>query len=299
MDGILPLYKPTGLTSHDCVATLRNITHQRRIGHTGTLDPAAVGVLPICFGKATKVVQYMSEDEKSYEAEITLGQATTTEDSDGEIIAEKAIEHPLSRKEIMDALKKWTGTIEQTPPMYSAVKVKGKRLYEYARKGIEIERPKRQVTIYELELLDSRTEFTGERISFRVRIHCSKGTYIRTLAVDIGRTLGYPAHMSALIRTASGAFTLEDCFTFETIEKLVQENHLEEKLFPLGKALTSLARLTVDRDEEVKIKNGAVLPFPHGMEENRFTVYNEKGILLAVYRSHPTKPGLMKPEKVF
>lgn len=299
MDGILPLYKPIGVTSHDCVDRLRNITHQRRIGHTGTLDPGAEGVLPICFGKATKVVQYMTEDTKTYEAEIKLGQATTTEDSDGEIIAEKPIEYPLSRNEIIDALKKWTGTFEQTPPMYSAVKVKGKRLYEYAREGIEIERPKRQVTIYELELLDSRAEFAGEQISFRVRIRCSKGTYIRTLAVDIGQTLGYPAHMSALIRTASGAFTLEDCFTFEAIEKLMRENHLEEKLFPPGKALASLRRLTVDEKEEAKIINGAVLPLPCGMEDQRFTVYNEKGTLLAIYRPHPTKSGLMKPEKVF
>lgn len=299
MDGILPLYKPGGMTSHDCVDRLRKITRQRKIGHTGTLDPGAEGVLPVCLGKATKVVQYMTADQKTYEALITIGTATETEDRCGEIIAEQKVEKPLSRNEILTALQKWTGPIEQTPPMYSAVKVKGKRLYEYARQGIEVERPKRQVTIFEMALLDRDTEFDGKNPSFRVRIRCSKGTYIRTLAVDIGRTLGYPAHMSSLLRTASGVFTLEDCLTFARIEELMQEGRLEHGLFPLDQGLAVLPRLTVDKLSADKIKNGAVLPLPKGMQEERFTVYNEKGRLLAVYIPHPDKPEFMKPEKVF
>ncbi|HET7578478.1 MAG TPA: tRNA pseudouridine(55) synthase TruB [Bacillales bacterium] len=299
MDGILPLYKPRGMTSHDCVDRLRKITRQRKIGHTGTLDPGAEGVLPVCLGKATKVVQYMTTDQKTYEAEITIGSSTETEDRDGEIIAEQKVEEPLSRNEILTALQKWTGPIEQTPPMYSAVKVKGKRLYEYARQGIEVERPKRQVTVFDMTLLDSDTEFAGESPSFRVRIRCSKGTYIRTLAVDIGQTLGYPAHMSSLLRTASGSFTLEDCLTFARIEELMQEGQLETELFPLDQGLAVLPALTVDKPSAEKIKNGAVLPLPKEMQEERFTVYNEKGRLLAVYIPHPNKPAFMKPEKVF
>ncbi|HET7521913.1 MAG TPA: tRNA pseudouridine(55) synthase TruB [Bacillales bacterium] len=298
MNGILPLYKPKGMTSHDCVAKIRKLTRQRKIGHTGTLDPDAVGVLPICLGKATKIVQYMSADTKMYEAEITLGTSTTTEDRSGEVVAEQNIGRPLAREEIVAALRKWTGPIEQTPPMYSAVKVRGKRLYEYAREGIEVERPKRAVTIFELTLLDDRRQFSGERISFSVRVRCSKGTYIRTLASDIGATLGYPAHMSQLTRTASGPFTVDDCLTLSEVERSAGDNTLSSKLFPLDKGLSSFKRLVVDEKTAKKIVNGNVLPFPQGMKDGRFTVYNEEGTLLAIYRRHPAKPGWMKPEKV-
>lgn len=298
MDGILPLYKPKGMTSHDCVNTLRKLTGQLKIGHTGTLDPGVEGVLPVCLGKATKVVQYMSEDSKTYEAEVTLGTATTTEDQFGEIIEEKSVERPLTPHEINNVLQKLIGTIEQTPPMYSAVKVRGKRLYEYARKGIEVERPKRNIIVYELKLLDNGMAFTGNRMLFAVGIHCGKGTYVRTLAVDIGKALGYPAHMSALIRTTSGVFSLDNCLTFAEVEEHVKAETLADKLFPFDKALSSLERLTADNSLAEKIKHGAVLPIPEGMEEKRFTVYNEKGELLAVYQPHPTKSGLMKPEKV-
>ncbi|HEU5138861.1 MAG TPA: tRNA pseudouridine(55) synthase TruB, partial [Bacillales bacterium] len=193
----------------------------------------------------------------------------------------------------------WTGPVEQVPPMYSAVKVKGKRLYEYAREGLEIERPKRQVRIYELKLLDSHETFHGEFPVFRVRVRCSKGTYIRTLAVNIGQELGYPAHMSALLRTISGNFSLADCLTLEQIEKMVEKRELEDQLFPIDKAISSLPKMTVNESVEAKVRNGAVLPLPSGMEEKTFTVYNEEGHLLAVYQEHPAKPGLMKPQKVF
>src|SRR3954471_17617491 len=181
MEGIIPLYKPKGMTSHDCVFKLRKILKMKRIGHTGTLDPDVTGVLPICIGKATKVAEYITDAGKSYEGEVTLGFSTTTEDASGEKIEEKKVERTISRKEIIKMLNSFSGEIEQTPPMFSAVKVGGTRLYEYARKGIEVERPTRKVTIYSIELLDDREEFSGETISFRFRVSCSKGTYIRTL----------------------------------------------------------------------------------------------------------------------
>lgn len=299
LDGILPLYKPKGMTSHDCIDQLRKLTGQRKIGHTGTLDPGAEGVLPVCLGKATKVVQYMAEDVKAYKAEVTLGAATTTEDGYGDMIAEKVITSPLSPHDIAETLERFKGKIEQTPPMYSAVKVKGKRLYEYARQGVEVERPKRNITILELDLIEDSLQFTGERIRFSVHIRCSKGTYVRTLAVDIGRDLGFPAHMSALIRTESGVFSLDDCLTFAEIKEHARKETLAGHLFPLDRALSRLQSLTVNNSLAEKIKNGAVLPVPEEMEAERFTVYNEREELLAVYQHHPAKSGFMKPEKVF
>jgi tRNA pseudouridine55 synthase len=299
MEGILALYKPEGLTSHDCIDKLRKLTGMRRIGHTGTLDPGVSGVLPICIGKATKVAQYMSDYSKTYEGEIKLGTATTTEDAFGETVAEKVVDRPITREEIETVFQRFTGTIGQVPPMYSAVKVKGRRLYEYAREGIKVDRPKRQVTVYELKLLDERNQFHGGQNSVSFRARCSKGTYIRTLAVDIGKMLGFPAHMASLIRTASGPFTLTDCLTFEEIEENIAGQTLEHRLFPLDKALSSFEKVVVGEDLATKIKNGSVLPLSAGMEENRFTVYNEEGTFLAIYQQHPTKQGMMKPEKVF
>lgn len=299
MDGILPVYKPVGMTSHDCVFRLRKLTGQRKIGHTGTLDPGAEGVLPVCLGKATKVVQYMTGDTKTYVAEVMLGAATETEDRDGRIVAEKKVDDPPSREEVKAVLQKWTGPIEQVPPMYSAIKVAGRRLYEYAREGIEVDRPVRQVTIYELDLLDIPSTASGDRASFRIRVRCSKGTYIRTLAVNIGETLGYPAYMNSLLRTESGAFTLDDCLTLDDVGNLVKEGQLEKQLIPFEKALSDFPKWVVEDELEAKVRHGAVLPLPEQMQADRFTVYNDQGKLLAVYLPHPTKPGLVKPEKVF
>lgn len=299
MNGILPLYKPIGMTSHDCVAKLRKMTGQRKIGHTGTLDPGAEGVLPVCFGKATKVVSYMTEDTKQYEAEILLGKATETEDRFGKTIEEKWVESLPTAKRIQEILSDWTGTIKQVPPMYSAIKVNGRRLYEYAREGTEVERPIRQVNIYELTLIDQPKRVSSSNGAFRVRVHCSKGTYIRTLGVDIGKCLGYPAHVSWLKRTVSGPFTERNCLDFAEIEALLDQNTFEDVLLPLDYALRSYPKWIIDQEMEPRINNGAVLEMPNEMHNAPFTVYNEKGSLLAVYRKHPNKPGMVKPEKVF
>lgn len=300
MEGILPLYKEKGMTSHDCVFKLRKILKTKKIGHTGTLDPEVSGVLPICIGRATKVAEFITDAGKSYEGEVTLGYATTTEDATGEIVEKKTIERVITREEIESVFQELTGTISQTPPMYSAVKVKGKRLYEYARQGIEVERPTRNVHIYSLELLDQRQSFSGETISFRFRVSCSKGTYIRTLAVMIGEKLGFPAHMSDLIRIQSAGYTLSDCYTLEEITERMEQGMINEIVKPLETALAHLPKYVISDKIAKKVKNGAVLPLPDSFmhEENPIVVETNDGIALAIYIHHPEKPGMMKPLKV-
>lgn len=300
LEGILPLFKPAGLTSHDCVFKLRKILKTKRIGHTGTLDPDVTGVLPICVGKATKVAEYITDAGKAYEGEVTLGFSTTTEDASGEVVERKPVDRIISRDEIMALLKLFTGEIKQTPPMYSAVKVGGVRLYEYARKGIVVERPSRIVTIYSIELLDDREQFQGEEISFRFRVSCSKGTYIRTLAVMIGERLGFPAHMSNLQRVQSATFSLEDCLTFEEIEQHMAAGTISSVLKPLETALSHLPKLLINDKVAEKVKNGALLPIPEEVENINGPIIAEtnEGFALAIYSKHPSKPGLLKPVKV-
>jgi tRNA pseudouridine55 synthase len=300
MEGILPLYKPAGLTSHDCVFRLRKILKTKKVGHTGTLDPDVTGVLPICIGRATKIAEYITDAGKTYEGEVTIGFSTTTEDASGEGVEKKVIEGVIQRADIIKVLESLTGEIEQTPPMYSAVKVGGTRLYEYARKGIEVERPTRKVTIYSIELLDDREEFSGETVSFRFRVSCSKGTYIRTLAVMIGEILGYPAHMSHLIRVQSAAFSLEDCLTFEEIEKLMDNGAILTALKPLESALSHLPKFVINDKVAEKVKNGALLQIPENFKNINGPIIAEttEGQAIAIYSVHPTKPDLLKPVKV-
>jgi tRNA pseudouridine55 synthase len=299
MEGIIPLYKPRGMTSHDCVFKLRKILKMKRIGHTGTLDPDVTGVLPICIGKATKVAEYITDAGKMYEGEVTLGFSTTTEDASGEVVETKKVDRVISKSEIIEVLDTFTGTIRQTPPMFSAVKVNGKRLYEYARQGIEIERPTRLVTIYSIELLDDSL-INGETTSFRFRVACSKGTYIRTLAVMIGEALGFPAHMSELSRIKSASFSLSDCFTLEEIETRMSDGSITDILYPIETALTHLPKYRINDKITEKVKNGAVLPIPdHFKKEDHLLVLeSEDGKALAIYIHHPEKPGMMKPAKV-
>ncbi|WP_427036580.1 tRNA pseudouridine(55) synthase TruB [Cytobacillus pseudoceanisediminis] len=300
MEGILPLFKPKGMTSHDCVFKLRKILRMKKIGHTGTLDPVVTGVLPICLGRATKVAEYITDAGKSYEGEVTIGFSTTTEDASGEVVERKDVTAPIARNQIMDALQSLTGEITQTPPMFSAVKVNGKRLYEYARQGIEVERPSRKVTIYSIELLDGRKMFEGENITFRFRVACSKGTYIRTLAVMIGSELGYPAHMSELVRIQSASLTLDDCLTFEEIEERVEKGTMDEVLRPMEAALSHLPKFQISDKVAEKVKNGAVLTIPDHLHNTKgpIAVETEAGLVLAIYEHHPRKPGMMKPVKV-
>ncbi|WP_026585490.1 tRNA pseudouridine(55) synthase TruB [Bacillus sp. J33] len=300
MEGILPLFKPKGMTSHDCVFKLRKILRMKKIGHTGTLDPDVTGVLPICLGKATKVAEYITNAGKSYEGAVTIGFSTATEDASGEVVEQKNVNKPITRDQILTVLKGLTGEIIQTPPMFSAVKVNGKRLYEYARQGIEVDRPSRKVQIYSIELLDDREIFSGENITFRFRVACSKGTYIRTLAVMIGNELGYPSHMSELIRIKSASLTLEDCLTFEEVQDRMEQGTITEVLRPMEAALSHLPKFQISDKVAEKVKNGAVLTIPdHLIDANGpIAVETDEGLVLAIYEHHPRKPGLMKPVKV-
>lgn len=259
------------------------------------------GVLPICLGKATRIAEFLTGTTKTYEGKVTLGAATTTEDADGDIIAARPVDRPIARAEIEAVFDSLTGEIEQTPPMYSAVKVGGKKLYEYARAGIEVERPTRRVTIYELELLDEREQFFGETVSFRFRVTCSKGTYVRTLAVMIGERLGYPAHMSDLIRTASGPFRLEDCVTFEDVERRAADGTADVLLIPIERALFHLPKYEINDKVAEKVKNGALLRLPAFLEklDGPVVLVSPEREALALYVKHPARPGLMKPLKVF
>ena len=216
LHGVVPVNKPAGLTSHDVVNRIRRLSRQKKVGHTGTLDPAVKGVLPICLGQATRIAEYIQSLPKRYWGTLTLGAATDTQDHTGRVTEEQPVS-PLDPEQIDRVFRRFIGEIEQVPPMYSAVKVDGKRLYEWARQGREIKRSSRRVTVYSLE----RTGIEGgeqPRIHFDVR--CSKGTYVRTLCVDLGKELGYPAHMSRLVRTESGPFTLEEAFTLDRLERV-------------------------------------------------------------------------------
>ncbi|MFA9558038.1 tRNA pseudouridine(55) synthase TruB [Evansella sp. AB-rgal1] len=297
--GVLPLWKPRGMTSFGAVLEVKKIFQTKRVGHTGTLDPEVDGVLPICLGRATKIVEYLTADQKTYEGEVTIGFSTTTEDQSGEVVEEKIVDRAITEEEVNNVLRELTGEIVQIPPMFSAVKVKGKRLYEYARAGITVERPKRNVTIYELTLL-SPIETTDEgNVRFRFKAVCSKGTYIRTLSVTIGEKLGFPAHMSLLTRTSSGVFQGKDCITLEQLKALKEEEKQLTTLLSIEDALSIYPKETVTEEIEAKIMNGALLPASLvNMDETLIALYNQQGECLALYEKHPKRVGMLKPAKM-
>lgn len=299
MNGILPLWKERGMTSHDCVFKLRKILRTKKVGHTGTLDPGVEGVLPICIGQATRIAEYLTDAGKTYEAVISIGRTTTTEDAEGETVEHDSTTKKFTRTQLQEVLASLTGVIQQTPPMFSAVKVNGKRLYEYARKGEIVERPTRQVTIYALELLDDVEIYEGQEITFPVRIACSKGTYIRTLAVQIGAALGYPAHMKELVRTASGTFTQENCFTLAQVAELMEGEQIDTCILPVEYALTDYPYIEITSANEKEIFNGQVLPADALLKIHDKIVFGISGKAIAVYHAHPTKEGFMKPHKMF
>lgn len=298
-EGILPLWKEKGMTSHDCVFKLRKILKMKRIGHTGTLDPSVEGVLPICLGQATKVSEYIMDQGKTYVATISIGTSTTTEDADGEIVENDSTPKTFSRKQILATLAELTGEITQIPPMFSAVKVNGKKLYEYAREGKDVERPSRKVMIHHIHLIDESATFSGPEVTFTIEIACGKGTYIRTLAVQIGELLGYPAHMSSLVRTASGSFTKKKCLTLAEVQEALDQNTLTETLLPLKDALSAWPTLEINDENKKSITNGQVVEIHPLLAEHQKIVYILLDKPIAVYIKHPTKSGMMKPEKMF
>ncbi|MFC0014394.1 MULTISPECIES: tRNA pseudouridine(55) synthase TruB [Allobacillus] len=302
MNGVIPLWKPAGMTSHDCVARIRGLLRMKRVGHTGTLDPAVEGVLPICIGKATKIVSLLTDSVKVYEAEISLGKLTTTEDQTGEVVEKAAVGSDLTYKACVEALESFQGSIRQIPPMYSAIRVDGKRLYEYAREGIEVDRPERTVTIHEIEMLSKELERVDEDdVRFVFRATCSSGTYIRTLCVNIGEKLGFPAHLSKLVRTEAATIQASETVTFQEIEEAIENDQLNECVQTLSQTLTFLPTYTPkDEDEAKKFRQGQVFPsFTDFANDSYIKIEQSDQRVIAIYQNHPKKDGLMKPFKVF
>jgi tRNA pseudouridine55 synthase len=264
MDGVLIIDKPAGITSHDVVARCRRILKTKRIGHTGTLDPFATGVMVILVGKATRLAQFLDKDAKCYEAIVRLGFETDTGDRTGELRITNYELRDISTEEIENVLEDFRGEILQTPPMYSAKKIEGKKLYELARKGVEIERKPVKITNYELritnyELQKNRSDSELETLDFGLRVLCSAGTYIRVLAEDIGKKLGTGAHLAELRRTKAGNFSIEKAVTLEELEGLAAENQVEKVLISMNEAVAHLVEVKVSIDEIAKIKNGVRL----------------------------------------
>lgn len=300
IEGILPLWKEKGMTSFDCVYKVRRIVGVKKVGHAGTLDPEVEGVLPIAIGGATKVLEFMLEGDKTYAGEVTLGFSTATEDATGEEIERLDVTEEILAERVDEVLEKFTGTMEQTPPMFSAVRVDGKRLYEYAFEGIEIERPSREVQIYSInrttDIITDPIEKTA-RFSFEVR--SSKGTYIRTLAVDIGKELGYPAHMSELTRVKSGEIDASQTSTLSEVKEAFDAGNIEDLLLPIDYGLTQFPQISIDEELWGRVKNGARLDEEEidSLEFPVLLTYNET--IVALYDKHPTKIGKVKPRKMF
>ena len=283
MHGIINVYKEKGFTSHDVVAKLRGIVGQKKIGHTGTLDPDATGVLPVCLGKATKLCDLLTDKDKIYEAVMLLGKTTDTQDITGEILEERSTES-LTEEKVREEIESFIGDYDQIPPMYSALKVNGKKLYELAREGKVVERKARPVKILDIRII----EMDLPRV--RMEVSCSKGTYIRTLCHDIGEKLGCGGCMESLIRTRVSAFQIKDAKTLAEIEALKQEGMLEKILVPIDEMFLSYPKITVKDDWKAFAKNGnplelKMLKEADGQnEENQVRLYDEAGKFIAIYQ---------------
>lgn len=291
MDGIIAVNKAAGMTSHDVVGRLRRVLKTKKIGHGGTLDPQVTGVLPIAVGKATRLIEYMQDSGKVYEGEITLGYATTTEDAWGEVVGRSEVPKDLNAEMIDQLMAEFQGEIEQVPPMYSAVKVNGRKLYEYARAGEEVERPVRQVTIQEFSR-QSDLRWEEGLLRFDFRVVCSKGTYVRTLAVDLGNKLGLVSHMSRLVRTQSAGLTLAESYSLEELEKLVEEGQ-QTFLLPLEYGASTLPVYELSAEEAQELQFGRWIKAVN--QEERVAAFY-LGKLVAVLEQ---KDGSWKPHKVF
>lgn len=301
MDGILNIYKEKGFTSHDVVAKLRGILKQKKIGHTGTLDPEAEGVLPVCLGKATKVCGLLTDRDKVYEAVLLLGVTTDTQDTGGQTIS-TGDTSALSEDEVREAIRSFVGDYSQIPPMYSALKVGGRKLYELAREGREVARKPRAVRIYDIELL----KLNLPRV--RIRVECSKGTYIRTLCHDIGGKLGCGGCMGELLRTKAGGFALKDSLRLSDVERLVETGGLSERLIPIDAVFAELPAVCVTGEAYKRLANGNPLPeelvlCKEGAQDRfsdgeRVRVYDADEGFAAVYR-YERESGHYRPVKMF
>lgn len=287
MDGIVLINKEKNCTSRDVVNQVSKILKTKKIGHTGTLDPIATGVLVLCIGKATKLVEVITSYDKEYEAEVILGIKTDTKDITGKILKEeKAI---ISKENIEECLKKMIGTYNQTVPIYSAVKINGKKLYEYARNNEEIKLPKRKVTIKELKLISDIT-YEKEKTKFKIKCHVSKGTYIRSLIEDIATNLNTIGTMENLKRTKQGNFQIASANTIQDIE------NNKFKIYPIEEILEKLYKIEMTDDLYFKIKNGSIIKNNYNHDIVAFTK-NDK--VIAIYKEYSKDKTLLKPWKMF
>lgn len=274
-NGIINVYKEKGYTSHDVVAKLRGILKQKKIGHTGTLDPDAEGVLPVCLGKGTKLCSLLTDKRKSYEAVLHLGIETDTQDISGKVLKECPVK--ASPDEVEKCMLGFLGNQQQVPPMYSALKIQGKKLYELAREGIEVERQPRPVTFYEIKILSMNLPFV------RFSVTCSKGTYIRTLCHDIGEKLGCMGCMESLIRTQVERFLIEDSLTLSQIESLVQAGKIDEKIVSVEEMFSSYPSFFVQPNFDKMLQNGNPIPCKDSTLGSRVRMYTSNGIFIGIY----------------
>ena len=300
INGVINVYKETGFTSHDVVAKLRGILKQKKIGHMGTLDPNAVGVLPVCLGKATKLCDILSEKNKTYKATLLLGTMTKTQDIYGKVISEASEEelNALDEEEVIRVINSYEGDYEQIPPMFSAIKIQGQKLYDLARRGEEVERPARHCKILDIRILG----FEFPRVF--IQVTCSKGTYIRTLCHDIGNDLGVGGCMENLTRTQVDRFNVSDAVTLADIEKARDEGNLDKIITPIDDILSSYSKCVVSEDADKLVMNGNI--FTAG--DTKFKMNHEDGQIVRVYKEDDTFIGLYKyfagkriykPEKMF
>ena len=274
MNGIIVLDKPKGKTSHDMVYAMRRLTGVKKVGHTGTLDPMATGVLPVCIGSAAKAADMLTLADKRYIAEFVLGKSTDTQDAQGEVTEERNVS--CSEDEVRSAVMSFVGEIEQVPPMYSAVKRNGKKLYELARQGIEIEREPRKINIYSIDIL----EIDLPRV--KIDVSCSKGAYIRTLCADIGEKLGTLAYMSELRRTKSGMFTIEESYTLERLEALFAEGKLESAVVAVDALFSHLPKIDLNDKQTKSIVNGVRMTYLGLIEGQSYRLYGADGKFLCI-----------------
>ena len=282
LNGVINVYKEKGYTSHDVVAIVRKTLNIKKVGHTGTLDPDAEGVLPVCIGQATKLADYIMAERKSYTAEITFGAETTTQDASGDII--KEYEYIFDENRLREVIDTFKGEQTQVPPMYSAIKINGKKLYEIAREGKEIERKARKITVYDIRIAEINPP--NKAI---IEIDCSKGTYIRSLCSDIGNKLGWGAFMSSLTRTASGKFKLNEAVKLDELKNAAERGEAEKFIIPPDDVLSGYKRVTVSEKADKYLYNGGkiyggYLKYDKKPSDNEIVLgYDATGRLVGIY----------------
>jgi tRNA pseudouridine55 synthase len=296
LDGILNINKPAGKTSFGVVAIIKRLSGERHVGHAGTLDPDATGVLPVCLGRGTRIVEFLTDTTKTYRAEIELGTTTDTYDGSGKIL-QRGDPSKIDRAQLESALEAFRGIIHQTPPMYSAVKHRGQPLYKLARAGITIERKNRLVKIYRLELVGWQPPVVT------VEVECGKGTYIRSLAHDLGQSLGCGAHLKSLVRTRYGLFDIKAAISMPQLEEACRHGYWEYFVHPIDSVLQDLSAVVVDYATEEAIRKGSPVVIDENQEgkgsprQKYCRAYSADGLFLGILRHIPDK-GVWQPKKV-